>query len=63
VPAGTERFRVGHLDFDGIAGELRVGAGEFEGACLAYRTAATIAADQPVSAKLLVAGVNGHTFV
>ncbi len=62
VPAKWERFRIGHLDFDGIAGELRSGADEFEGTCLAHRTSATIATDEPASAKSLPTCANGHLF-
>lgn len=63
VPAWSERFGVAHLDFDGIASELGMGADEFERTCLAYCTAATIATDKPASGKSLATRVNTHLVV
>ena len=63
VAAQAELIRIGHLDFNGIAGELGIGADELKAASLAHRAAAAIASDEPASAKGLIAGANGHVFV
>jgi len=62
VAAQTELIRIGHIDFNGIAGELGIGADELEAASLANRAAAAITSNEPVSSKSLTASVNGHFF-
>src|SRR5436305_1917359 len=51
VAARTERCGIGELDLDGIAGEFGIGADEVESADLPHRAAATVATDEPASAK------------
>jgi hypothetical protein len=62
VAARDELIRVSHLDLNGIAGELGIGADKLKAACLAHGAAAAIAANEPASAKALAAGANGHVF-
>ena len=63
VAAQAELIRIGHLDFNGIAGELGIGADELKAAGLAHRAAPAIASDEPAAAKRLGASANGHIFV
>src|ERR1700683_1005378 len=63
VAAEAELVRIGHLDFNGIARELGIGAYELKTAGLAHRAAPAIASDQPASTKGLSASANGYIFV
>ncbi len=63
VAAQAELFRIGHIYFNGIAGELRIGADELKAASLTNRAAAAITSNDPASAKSLTTSANGHFFV
>jgi hypothetical protein len=63
VPTCGECIRPGHLDFDRVARELRLGADELETASLPHRASASIASDEPPRTNRRAAGMDGHSVV
>jgi hypothetical protein len=63
MAAQAELIRTSHLDFNGIAGELGIGADELKAASLANRAAAAITSNEPASVESFATSANGHVVI
>lgn len=63
VAAGREFVRIGQLDLHRVAGELGIGADEFDASSFAHGTACAVAADQPLRAEDFAVRVNGDAVI
>jgi hypothetical protein len=61
VEAGVQFFGVGDVDPCAVAGELGIGAFEFESCDLSYGAAAAVATDEPLAMKGIIPCLDGDS--